>query len=276
MQNYELLERGLILIHADEVDVAKFLQGIITNDMNLLKNQACIYSFMLCAHGKYLFDFFITKFQNGFLIDVDLKQKEALMKKLVSYRMRLSIIFIDLTDEFEIFYSSLKPHADMICYQDPRYKKLGWRLMSNKTDISLSNQKDIYIGDKFDFVIPDGFTDMLEGKSFPIEYGAEALNAISYTKGCYVGQEVVSRTKYQGMIRKQIMRASAKYAIPKDIPSRSEVKANNIKIGELCSFSENKVMLLIRKDEYSSNKDYPITLANDILLENFSSAPWQK
>ena len=148
--------------------------------------------------------------------------------------------------------------------------------MSNKTNISLVNKKDIYVEDKFDFVIPDGFTDMVEGKSFPIEYGAEALNAISYTKGCYVGQEVVSRTKYQGMIRKQIMRAWAKYAIPKDIPNRSEIRANNIKIGELCSFSENKVMLLVRKDEYLSNKDYPITLADDIFLENFSSPPWQK
>ena len=276
MQNCELLERGLILIHADEVDVNKFLQGLITNDINLLKTQTCIYSFMLCAHGKYLFDFFITKFQNGLLIDVDLKQKEALMKKLVSYRMRLAIIFTDLTNEFGIFYSSLKPEKNTSCYQDPRYDKLGWRLMSNKTNISLVNKKDIFVEDKFDFVIPDGFTDMVEGKSFPIEYGAEALNAISYTKGCYVGQEVVSRTKYQGMIRKQIMRAWAKYAIPKDIPNRSEIRANNIKIGELCSFSENKVMLLVRKDEYLSNKDYPITLADDIFLENFSSPPWQK
>ena len=98
---------------------------------------------MLCAQGRYLFDFFITKFQNGLLIDVDLKQKKALVEKLISYRMRLPIIFKDLTDEFQIFYSSLKPENDMMCYQDPRYEKLGWRLIANKHEVSLVNEKDI-------------------------------------------------------------------------------------------------------------------------------------
>ncbi|MCF8463025.1 MAG: folate-binding protein [Rickettsiaceae bacterium] len=274
MQNCELLERGVINICGD--DANKFLQGLITNDINILNSSPCIYSFMLSPQGKYLFDFFIIKYNAGFLIDVVLNQKQALLKQLTLYKMRSHIEIQDLTDEFAIVYSSSQPESNTILYKDPRYNKLGWRQIVPKTNSFQNTLKNLYIKDKYDYAIVDGNYDMLEGRSFPIEYGAEDLNAISYTKGCYIGQELISRTKYQGVLRKIIMTAETKNPLSEDIKPRSEVMAGNKKIGELCSFWENKLILLMRKEEYLASKDERITLEENILLENFAFAPWSK
>jgi folate-binding protein YgfZ len=87
---------------------------------------------------------------------------------------------------------------------------------------------------------------MSKEKSFPIEYGAEQLNAISYTKGCYVGQEVVSRTKYQGVIRKSVMKIEFSY--PYIASTDRDIFQNQKKIGHICSSYGVKAIALIRNE----------------------------
>ena len=67
-----------------------------------------------------------------------------------------------------------------------------------------TGKSDLYLEAKYEFGMIDGDTDLKYEKSIPIDFAANELNAISYTKGCYVGQEVISRAKYQGVIRKKI------------------------------------------------------------------------
>ena len=128
------------------------------------------------------------------------------------YKFRAAIELIDLSDDYQVLYSKddLKINS-VISFRDTRYSKLGIRTIIKKTNLSdLKGEltTGLYYTDKYNFAIPDGGVDLIAEKSIPLEYGAEELGAISYTKGCYVGQELMSRTKYQGVIRKKIFKIS--------------------------------------------------------------------
>jgi folate-binding protein YgfZ len=94
--------------------------------------------------------------------------------------------------------------------------------------------------------IPEGHKDLIELKSFPLEFGMDKLNAIDFDKGCYVGQEVTSRTKYRGTIRKELFIIRGE-DLP---PSGDDIIIDQNKIGIICSKLQNTGLALIQSEEY--------------------------
>jgi len=267
MQEAEKLRRGLIKLQGP--DNFKFLQGLVTNDMRLADKG--LYCFLLNSGGKYLFDFFVLEVESNYIIDVALSQKDELLAKLHLYKMRCQVIISDLSEEYMVTYSKHPFNEAIFSYQDPRYSKLGFRSLFLK-DSMKCNIENLYIADKYNYAITDGDIDMSKEKSFPIEYGAEQLNAISYTKGCYVGQEVVSRTKYQGVIRKSVMKIEFSY--PYIASTDRDIFQNQKKIGHICSSYGVKAIALIRNEEYQQDlKAAPLTFGNYNII-SLVKAPW--
>ena len=95
--------------------------------------------------------------------------------------------------------------------------------------------------DKYKYSIIDGYLDLVYERSIPIEYGAEELNAIDYNKGCYVGQEVISRVKYQGIVRKKIFKLQfgTEFAFKEHDPKITDL--NGDKLGIMCSHYQNVI-----------------------------------
>ncbi|WP_375318537.1 YgfZ/GcvT domain-containing protein [Candidatus Tisiphia endosymbiont of Oplodontha viridula] len=199
---YEILTNRAI-IEVTGSDAMNFLHNLTTND---IKNSDYCYTYALNNQGRYLFDFFVLKLSaTRFFIDININQSDLFKNHLVQYKLRAKIEVNDLTHGYQVIYS--KQQLQLNSYQDPRYNQLGFRSIVNKDDFLTTTEiKGLYQHDKYNFAIVDGYDDLIASRSIPIEYGAEELNAISYTKGCYIGQEVISRTKYQGVVRKKIFK----------------------------------------------------------------------
>ena len=274
---YEILsDREVIKIIG--LDSVKFLQNLVTNDIK--KSKYC-YTYLLNNKGKYLFDFFvyIHNFEELYL-DIDKSNKATLIDHLNFYKFRSKIQIIDCHDKYQVIYSHQKLDIDtLVTSRDPRYTKLGFRSIVNGTlkdtlDPLCHSREDknpIYLEDKYNFAIIDGVEDLSFNKSIPILYGGEELNGISYYKGCYVGQEVISRAKYQGVIRRKIYKVIADEDLS-SLVKDEEILADNDTIGVICSSYHNKAIALIRVEKYLAVKESGITVKG-ISIE-LSLAPW--
>jgi folate-binding protein YgfZ len=240
------LNRGIIKISGN--DASSFLQALITND---IYGSATIYAMMLSPQGRYLFDFFITNTGNLYWLETDLSSLSDLIAKLKLYRLRSNVVIEDVSDAYSIVYSHELLPRDKVCeYQDPRFEGMGMRtIVSGGSELATT---DLYLRDKYAYAIPDGEFDLIRDKSMPQEYGMDMLKCIDYTKGCYVGQEMISRTKYQGVIRKQIFKIVAESDLS-GFEQGSQVTASGTKIGVLCSSYLNEGIGLIRLEDYNTN-----------------------
>ena len=227
------MQRGLIKITGQ--DSQKFLQGLVTADIRELKGSS--YSFLLTAKGKYLFDFFIIKLDEGYVIDCAYTDRHNLQQLLRKYKLFAKLEIEDISDEYNILYSH-RQYAQWINYKDTRFAKLGYRHLYKKQNDSYLQ----YMQDKYEYAIVDGYIDMVKEKSIILEYGANALGAVSFNKGCYLGQELISRTYHTGTIRKAIYLCGAKMNPGEDIVE------NGQKIGIVCSSYEDKSIVLLRED----------------------------
>ncbi len=248
MTHYQKLDYSIIKIEGE--DSSKFLQSIITNDIN---SESTIYSLMLSPQGKFLFDFFITPMGNDYFIEISTAQLEPFISKLKLYRLRSKVSITHIPEYGTIYSRHPLDLPKLYEYKDPRFAGLGLRTIAPINNIS--STLNIYQEDKYQFTIPEGYTELIQDKSMPLEYGLERLKAISFTKGCYVGQEVISRTKYQGVIRKTIFRITSEDDLSNIMPNAA-ININDNKIGTLCSSYKNHGIGLIRLENYEMHKNH--------------------
>jgi folate-binding protein YgfZ len=253
-----LSNRGVIKIIGKDVEI--FLQGLITNDIRKASKDSFLYSMMLNPQGRFLYDFFILKINDGFLLDCPQNYLQEIIKKFQMYKLRSEV------DIFETGYSVSA--SDVVLdgfFIDPRNSNMGYRTIAEVFRDTDSREYEIK---RIKNLVPDADKDFIYNKSFPLEYGANNLNAIDYKKGCYVGQEVTARTNYRGVVRKKLFSFESDIVIDKE----SEIKVGDNKIGIVLGMFENLGLCLLNIEEYekfSISKsdflvgDYKVTINND-------------
>ena len=227
-----LYKRNIIKISGK--DSKDFLQGLITNDIN--QNET-FYSLILSSTGRYIFDFFITQKDNSYYIEIEEDDSDIFIKKLTMLRLRKEVDIEDLSNIFLFTYTKNPITNSFITYRDPRYLKLGYRNILYKEDKSDCGIDDLYMEDKFKYSIPDGTYDLIKEKSFPQEFGLDRLYAINFKKGCYVGQESISRIRTQGVIRKKIFKIVSEINLDNFI--NLNILYEGEKVGVVTSFKKN-------------------------------------
>ena len=248
---YILEDRGILFIHGS--DTKEFLQNLITNDINKVDEANSCFASLLTPQGKYLFDFLVVKHKKGYFIDCEKKQIQELFKQLNIYKLRSDIEILNLSNEFvvtvfsyekfmlfdeakDLLGNTFKYREDPI-FLDPRHKKLGGRLIINLEKLYLSLKKldlqsidpEKYYKSSYELGIPQKNTEKLRNKLFGIECNFEELNGIDFKKGCYVGQEIISRMKLRSKIRRRIMPIATNEKLPAD----SEILFNKKKVGRV-------------------------------------------
>ena len=208
---YILEDRGILYISGE--DSASFLQNLISNDINKVKDDKSCFASLLTPQGKYLFEFIIVKHKQGYFLDCEKKIIEDLFLKLKTYKLRSKIEILNLSNEFVVAVLSskkflsldssknelghtIKFREDSICL-DPRHNDLGARIIINleKLHLSLkllglkSRNVNEYYSISSNLGIPQVNTDKLQNNIFGIECNLEELNGIDFKKGCYIGQE---------------------------------------------------------------------------------------
>ena len=246
-----LENRGLISITGD--DAKEYLQNIITNDINKVSKINSIFAALLSPQGKYLFDFFVIKDSEGYLIDCDGKSVKELVVNLSKYKIRSKVEIKDLSsnyvvgvmnfENFKIIQKELGKQETTLEYRespifvDPRDKDLGARIISpleklyltiKKLNLKIVKNKS-YIEKAFLKGIPVEGLNNLKEQLFGLEINFEKLNAIDFKKGCYVGQENTARMKLKNKIRRQLMSIKTE----KDLKIGDEIKYNDSVIGRI-------------------------------------------
>jgi len=214
------------LLRLQGADCKEFLQNLVSNDLNLLSPGQVIYAALLTPQGKFLHDFFIVQWQDAVYLDCLTERASDLIRRLTMYKLRadvtiedvssdhqLSAIWGDAPDNFPTAIGMAQAGTDYILYADPRLDHLGYRCIETKDSKFLSNLSGTashpltdYTAHRLSLGVPEGGTDLIPEKNFLLEGNMEELNCVSFSKGCYVGQELTARTKYRAKIKKRLFR----------------------------------------------------------------------
>ena len=244
---YLFKKRGIILIEGK--DRYKFIQGIISNDIELLRQKPSIYSSLLTPQGKFQHDFFISNFNQKFYLECDISEQEELINKFLMYKLRLDIQ-ITIISDLNIILTKKKIDlsescsSEMSSFYDPRFNNSFFsRSYVNSNFLNEIRKKFIGISDnqyealRLKNCIPQFSIDATKNKSLLLEMRFDELNGISWTKGCYMGQEITARMKHRRIVKKQIFKVlidfnnNLKNDITSDKKIVGQLKSHNKKDG---------------------------------------------
>ncbi|MGJ0397362.1 MAG: YgfZ/GcvT domain-containing protein [Methylocystis sp.] len=240
-------DRGIIEVSGE--DAGAFLHNLVTNDVASLKPGEARFAALLTPQGKILFDFLI--FAAGgdrYLLDCPLALVADLQKRLNIYKLRSKLTVTDRSDAFEAIAfpdAGAPPRIEAVAIAaDPR-GPLGFRAIAEKGKIPVGDDRKAYDALRIHAGVPLGGIDFAYGGTFPHEANMDLLSGIDFKKGCYVGQEVVSRMKHRGLVRKRV----AKYHAQSGAPAPGEaIRAGGVEIGVTGSRLEQEGLAMIRLD----------------------------
>ena len=251
METAFLDDRAVIAISGPEA--RPFLQGLVTNDVaGSLAPGSGLYAALLSPQGKILFDFLVTEGDGALLLDVARESVEVLLKKLKMYRLRAQVeiearpqlgVYLNLTGHPDNRPASYADRA--VSFPDPRLPALGVRSIGSRAEMpaNLPGPRE-YHEERVRLGVPEG-GDFGNEKIFALDAGLEELNGVSFTKGCYIGQELTSRMKHRATARKRILGVTADTVLP--APGTS-VRRGETEIGELLSSRGAHGFALVRLD----------------------------
>src|SRR6266540_1851921 len=203
-----LPDRGVVKVSGE--DARNFLNGLVTTDVTLLQPGLGRFGALLTPQGKITADFLITEAPaghgGGFLIDAPRALAQNLADKLGFYKLRAKVAVENISDSHGVLAvwdgePAMKPD---LSFADPRDEALGWRIL---VPVDLTQKGADLIGEEAYEVhrvatgIPRGGLDFMYSDAFPHETNMDRLHGVDFDKGCYVGQEVVSRMQHRGTAR---------------------------------------------------------------------------
>ena len=230
-------------------DARKFLQNLITNDVNRL-DTGPVYSALLTPQGKFIADFFLIPDDNDILMDVDADAAATLIPRLNMYKLRADVTI----SETDLIVSRGLNDAPEGAVADPRDANLGWRYYGAEDHDTETVDWDAL---RVDHKIPEMGRE-LDAESYILEMGFEGLNGVDFRKGCYVGQEVTARMKHKTELRKGLVRLVA----DADIPENADVMSNGKVIGRTHTSSGKRALAYLRYDRADGDisvNDIPVT-----------------
>lgn len=257
--------RGVVKVSGSEA--RNFLQGLITNNAERAKPGVAVYSALLTPQGKFLFDFFLTESGSGdMLLECERARAGELVKRLTTYKLRAKVEITDNSDDCKVVATwgeGAAPLVSAMSYADPRVGALGYRhilpLVAHDAALGNSGAETASALDydrmRIALGVGEAPFDFEPERTFPLEVNFDDLHGIDFQKGCFVGQEVTSRTKRRGNVRKRLLPCLVEGPTPR---THTPVTAAGREIGMIYSTDSetDHVLALIRLD-----------LMHDVVLE---------
>jgi folate-binding protein YgfZ len=229
---------------------------------------------LLSPQGKVLFEFFVATAPTGYLLDVARDQIAGLIKRLAMYRLRARVDIRDASPEYRVFAvwggPRLQPlgSAGTVSFIDPRLADLGLRVLARTAsahdappaiDGAAATPED-YHAHRIALGVPEAGRDYPPGETFAHEANLDALKSVSFTKGCFVGQEVASRIEHRGTAR---TRTAIVESERPPLPG-GKIMAGAAAIGTVGSVAGRRGLALVRLDrvQEAESKGEPLTLAD--------------
>jgi folate-binding protein YgfZ len=241
-------------------DAKSFLDGLLTCDLDRVTPQAARLGALLTPQGKILFDFFVVKTGGGFLLETARDKAGDLAKRLNLYKLRAKVDVRDASDDYRVSARwgpsphSLGEIAGTVSFPDPRLPTLGSRILAETgaatATYGVEASPEDYHAHRIALGVPEGGKDYVLGDTFPHEADLDQLNGVSFSKGCFVGQEVVSRMQNRANVRKRVVPIEGEAALTRGV----EVLAGAAAIGTIGSVAGNLALALLRLDRAAEAK----------------------
>ncbi|PIK58473.1 putative transferase CAF17-like [Apostichopus japonicus] len=283
----ELKDRGILQIAG--VDAASLLQGVITNDMEMLEGEErvkAMYTMFLNAQGRVLYDALIYRHDNPaeptYHIECDTKILPDLHKHLKMYRLRRKVELCDVSSDFKVrclFDNKQFPPFNGFWVPDPRLSTFMYRSVT-PSNLSVSDvaggvevvSVEEYRRYRYQLGLAEGVDDLPPGDTLPLEDNLVFLNGVDFSKGCYLGQELTARTHHTGVIRKRLMPVELKSSSDV-IPAGSAIKTEKGRnAGKFRSQVGNSGLALLRV-AYGRGELLHVVLPNGARCEMVAHIP---
>ncbi len=234
--------RGVISVEGE--DRVAFLQGLVSNDVALAERGQAVWAALLTPQGKWLADFFVFSDGERLLLDCERDQVPMLTQRLTRFRLR-SKVTLRAAEELHVHVAwDGQPGATAIMSLDPRLPTAGWRLISAGPLPTTAFESD-WDRHRIALGLPEGSRDMEAEKSTLLEAGFDELGGISWTKGCYMGQELTARTKYRGLVKRRLVPVSVLGPLP---APGTPILRNEVDVGTMRSGRDQAGLALLRMD----------------------------
>jgi folate-binding protein YgfZ len=253
----ELDDRAVVRIAGP--DARALLHNVLTLDMDGVDRHGSGYGALLTPQGKILWDFVLHKLADGYAADLRADQVEAFAKRLTLYKLRAKVeigaapelvVFVAWTTEGRARRTpSPSPFpqggGESVGPADPRLPELGQRWLAPAGSVATDASAAEWHRHRVALAVPEGGIDFVFGDTFPHDAAMESLNGIAFEKGCYIGQEVVSRMRHRGTARRRIVALTAAGPLPE---SGAEIAAGERPVGRLGSSADGRGIGLVRLD----------------------------
>ena len=245
------VRRDRAVLGLEGVEAENFLHNLVTADVLGLAEGQARYTALLTSQGKILFDFFVLKIVDGYLLDCAASQLEELIKRLMFYRLRAKVTIAERRD-LEVGVSQIQPPR-LMAYVDPRTPLMGWRIIIEK---GMLPEGSGYETQRITLGLADSDGDIGTGQLFPHEANLDQLGAVSFSKGCYIGQEVVSRMEHRATARSRILPVVLDGVAP---PRDTAIKSADKIVGSVLTSAGNMALALIRLDRLAETEQPLLT-----------------
>lgn len=277
-------------------DAKDFLQGLITNEISAASTSQAIYAALLTPQGKILFDFFISQPQPDiYWLECSRDQCAELTKRLTFYKLRADVTLTPLGDDLKVSCiwgegiqglldianaGAAGPVLGGYGYVDPRTAQAGLRIIATAEDLAenLGNfevnivDSEVYTAHRVQLGLADSDADIGSSLRFAHECNLDMTNGVDFSKGCYVGQEVVSRMHHKQAARKRILVISSSHPLE----TGATVSVEDRSIGEVLSTVNTHALATIRLDKAHSALTAQKEITVDGMAINFDKPDWVK
>jgi folate-binding protein YgfZ len=238
-----LTDRAVIALAG--ADAENFLQGLITNDIKGTREGHALYAALLTPQGKILFDFIIVKDGERFLLDCSATRADELAKRLGFYRLRAKVEIARTELVIAAIWGDDVTNNPGIVFTDPRLSALGQRVISHRSELPTANASLAdYHAHRISLGVPDS-ADLPPDTMFALDAGFEELHGVSFTKGCFIGQEVTARMKHRATARRRMLIAEGSGPLP---APGTPLMAQGADIGALATAQGTHGLALVRLD----------------------------
>lgn len=254
MQNFYFPLYNRTVLKITGRDAAVFLQRLLCSDILALAPDIMHPSGLLTAQGKLRFTFLIAvkKTKEGdtdsFWLDIQSDKKEEFQAHLNFYKLAAAVQIVEIS-QLAVFFSNQKQLASDAesCFIDKRFMPSAFfRIYKKAPQETIKTTTDAWQKLRVDYGIAEAYEDYALGSVYPYDINLDYLGGVSVQKGCYIGQEVLSRMYHRKAIKKRLFIAQSSNDF---LPDQTTITAQETVIGRISSVRKDKALAFIRLDK---------------------------
>ena len=272
----EMERRGVVAVEG--ADARKFIGDLVTADLDRLDTAGAVFGALLSPQGKVLFDFFILADEGRLLFDLPAPLVGEFVKRLGFYKLRAKVTIADLSQErsVAVMWGGEHPAVDGPVARDSRLDALGFRAILPKGSVMAADHEESseadYDAHRIALGIPEGGIDFAFGDVFPHGVDMDDLHGVAFDKGCFIGQEVVSRMEHRGTARRRFVIMAGG-----DLPTPgTELVAAGRPVGIAGSSAGGTGLALVRLDRARAAMEAGDAITGGGLAVTLSLPPWAR